>query len=230
VGGGTSTTCTAAHANNCGTIFMAYQGAGEPPYGGNFIYGNAMMSNSLTTCPSWDSGCTTNPLKNINANSNPPNAPAANNEPASNNIFSNNSYYGTSPQWNVYYYGTCGQLPSDSATGKSMPTSPNACAPDFAHWQSDWQQDSGSTLSATIPPSPSGTPTPTPTQSASVSPTPTPSPSGKVGDLNNDGSVNIFDLSILLSAWGTTNPTADLNRDGTVNIFDLSILLSKWGT
>jgi hypothetical protein len=56
------------------------------------------------------------------------------------------------------------------------------------------------------------------------------SSSGKIGDLNNDNQVNIFDLSILLSAWGTANPTADLNHDNTVNIFDLSIFLSHWGT
>jgi hypothetical protein len=232
VGGGTTTTCTAAHANSCGTLFMAYQGAGEPPYGGNFIYGNAMMSNSLTACPDWDSGCTTNPLKNINANSNPPDSPAGNNEQPSNNLWSNNAYYGTSPEWEVYTYGTCGTLPSDATTGKSMPSSPDACSNDFAHWQSNWQQDAGSTLSATIPPSPSGTPTPTATPTVTPTPTasPTPTPSGKVGDLNGDGQVNIFDLSILLSAWGTANATADLNHDGTVNIFDLSIFLSHWGT
>lgn len=63
----------------------------------------------------------------------------------------------------------------------------------------------------------------------SASPTPTASPSG-TGDLNGDGQVNIFDLSILLSAWGTTNATSDLNHDGTVNIFDLSTLLSHWGS
>lgn len=50
-----------------------------------------------------------------------------------------------------------------------------------------------------------------------------------VGDLNNDGTVNVFDLSILLSKWGTTTASADLNNDGTVNVFDLSVLLSHWG-
>jgi hypothetical protein len=50
---------------------------------------------------------------------------------------------------------------------------------------------------------------------------------GVVGDLNNDGVVNVFDLSILLSNWGTTNAADDLNHDGTVNIFDLSML--PWG-
>src|SRR5437868_3920538 len=49
------------------------------------------------------------------------------------------------------------------------------------------------------------------------------------GDLNGDGTVNVFDLSILLSNWGTSDATADINRDGTVNIFDLSTLLSHWG-
>jgi hypothetical protein len=52
---------------------------------------------------------------------------------------------------------------------------------------------------------------------------------GIVGDLNGDGTVNVFDLSILLSKWGTNDATADLNSDGTVNIFDLSTLLSHWG-
>src|SRR5438067_2017322 len=48
-------------------------------------------------------------------------------------------------------------------------------------------------------------------------------------DLNHDGTVNVFDLSILLSKWGTSDATSDLNHDGTVNIFDLSALLSAWG-
>jgi len=50
-----------------------------------------------------------------------------------------------------------------------------------------------------------------------------------VGDINNDGVVNVFDLSILLSKWGTSNAAADLNSDGSVNVFDLSTLLSHWG-
>jgi hypothetical protein len=51
----------------------------------------------------------------------------------------------------------------------------------------------------------------------------------KPGDLNSDGSVNISDLSILLSNWNTASATADINQDGTVNILDLSILLSNYG-
>jgi hypothetical protein len=49
------------------------------------------------------------------------------------------------------------------------------------------------------------------------------------GDLNNDNTVNITDMSILLSNYGTSNSTADINSDGTVNILDLSILLSNYG-
>jgi hypothetical protein len=47
-------------------------------------------------------------------------------------------------------------------------------------------------------------------------------------DLNNDGQVNVTDLSILLSNWTKTG-AGDINTDGTVNISDLSILLSSWG-
>ena len=53
-----------------------------------------------------------------------------------------------------------------------------------------------------------------------------------IGDLNGDGHVNIFDLSIFLNHWqqtGTGLPE-DFNNDGVVNIFDLSILLSHYGT
>ena len=52
----------------------------------------------------------------------------------------------------------------------------------------------------------------------------------KVGDLNTDGKVDILDLSILLTRWGSTDTTADLNKSGKVDILDLSILLSKWGS
>lgn len=53
---------------------------------------------------------------------------------------------------------------------------------------------------------------------------------GKPGDSNNDGTVNILDLSILLSNWKTNYSAADFNNDQTVNITDLSILLSNWGS
>lgn len=49
------------------------------------------------------------------------------------------------------------------------------------------------------------------------------------GDLNDDNIVNVTDLSIMLSNYGTTNATADINGDGQVSILDLSILLSHYG-
>lgn len=46
-------------------------------------------------------------------------------------------------------------------------------------------------------------------------------------DFNGDGATGSADLSILLSAWGTSS--TDLNGDGLVGSADLSILLSSWG-
>ena len=54
------------------------------------------------------------------------------------------------------------------------------------------------------------------------------STSGNPADINDDGFVDVTDLSILLSNWNTSDATADINNDGEVNIFDLSILLSNW--
>lgn len=49
------------------------------------------------------------------------------------------------------------------------------------------------------------------------------------GDTNGDGHVNISDLSILLTNFGTSVSSCDFNHDGTINVFDLSILLSHYG-
>jgi len=51
---------------------------------------------------------------------------------------------------------------------------------------------------------------------------------GITGDINGDGTVNVYDLSILLSHWNANYAPADLNSDGTVSVFDLSVLLSHW--
>lgn len=52
-------------------------------------------------------------------------------------------------------------------------------------------------------------------------------------DLNDDGVVDVFDLLILLDAWGACpdegSCPADLNRSGVVDVFDLLILLDAWG-
>lgn len=52
---------------------------------------------------------------------------------------------------------------------------------------------------------------------------------GKIGDIDNNGSVDIIDLSKMLARWGTNDAAADINKDGTVNIVDLSLLLSHYG-
>ena len=49
-------------------------------------------------------------------------------------------------------------------------------------------------------------------------------------DLNNDGVVNILDLVLVASQFGTTNAAADLNADGTVNMDDLVFVANAWGS
>lgn len=49
-------------------------------------------------------------------------------------------------------------------------------------------------------------------------------------DLNCDAHVNLFDFSILMYYWGTTQPAGDINNDGVVNLFDFSIMMYYWGT
>lgn len=53
--------------------------------------------------------------------------------------------------------------------------------------------------------------------------------SPKQGDINNDNQVDINDLAILLSNWGTATAASDINKNGKVDIFDLSILLTNYG-
>lgn len=49
-----------------------------------------------------------------------------------------------------------------------------------------------------------------------------------VGDLSQNGRVELSDLSILATYWLTNNSTADINASGRVDISDLSILASNW--
>jgi hypothetical protein len=58
----------------------------------------------------------------------------------------------------------------------------------------------------------------------------------KPADINTDGSVNITDLSLLLSSYGQTTTNCDIKNDtppstvGHIDIFDLSLLLSGYGS
>lgn len=57
-------------------------------------------------------------------------------------------------------------------------------------------------------------------------------PAPKPGDVNGDGAVNVFDLSILATNYGLSGKTraqGDLNGDTIVNVFDLSIIAANWG-
>ena len=49
------------------------------------------------------------------------------------------------------------------------------------------------------------------------------------GDLDNNCSVNVSDLLLLISEWGESISVADINLDGTVNVTDLLLLLGSWG-
>jgi PEP-CTERM motif len=49
------------------------------------------------------------------------------------------------------------------------------------------------------------------------------------GDINLDGTVNIFDINALSAHWGTAGPQGDANGDGIVNIFDINLISSNWG-
>ena len=52
-------------------------------------------------------------------------------------------------------------------------------------------------------------------------------PSPTLGDINEDGRVDGFDLTAVLSAWGTAGG-ADLDGNGIVDGFDLTAVLSNW--
>lgn len=47
-------------------------------------------------------------------------------------------------------------------------------------------------------------------------------------DLNCDGALDFFDISVFLTAYGNSDPEADFNSDGEFNFFDVSDFLSAY--
>ena len=52
--------------------------------------------------------------------------------------------------------------------------------------------------------------------------------SGNPADLNDDGELNFFDVSIFLIAFSAQDPIADFNNDGLFNFFDISEFLAAF--
>ncbi|HIN83350.1 MAG TPA: hypothetical protein EYM90_00450 [Phycisphaerales bacterium] len=48
-------------------------------------------------------------------------------------------------------------------------------------------------------------------------------------DIDGDGSIAVGDLLAIISAWGTSNPSADVNNDGVVDVSDLLAVVASWG-
>ncbi len=57
------------------------------------------------------------------------------------------------------------------------------------------------------------------------------SPTPKIGDVNNDGKVNLIDIGVLIDLYDSTNPTnprADINGDGIVNVIDIGFIIDGY--
>jgi hypothetical protein len=56
-----------------------------------------------------------------------------------------------------------------------------------------------------------------------------PETAGIPGDINNDGLVNVDDLTEIIIAWGTCDGClADVNQDGQVGVDDLTAVILNW--
>ena len=47
-------------------------------------------------------------------------------------------------------------------------------------------------------------------------------------DVNDDGVVNILDLTIIAQGFGTNSLKGDVNGDGVVNVFDLVFVANQF--
>ena len=60
---------------------------------------------------------------------------------------------------------------------------------------------------------------------------PPPAPPFLPGDVNSDGTVNIFDINVVSANWsnmGAPGIVGDANNDGTVNVFDINLVSANW--
>src|SRR5262249_11275321 len=61
-----------------------------------------------------------------------------------------------------------------------------------------------------------------------------PVPGNRTGDLDGDGNVDLNDLALFLTYFGTSHDASpaqgDADGDGDVDVFDLALLLSRFGT
>ncbi|MCR4313927.1 MAG: hypothetical protein NUV84_01630 [Candidatus Uhrbacteria bacterium] len=51
-----------------------------------------------------------------------------------------------------------------------------------------------------------------------------------IGDVNQDDTVNDYDLSKFVGLWGGSDRAGDFNEDETVDDYDFSMLVARWGT
>lgn len=62
-----------------------------------------------------------------------------------------------------------------------------------------------------------------------ASPSPSPSPAKKIGDIDNNGRVDIFDFNFLVEDYRSSNLRSDLNSDNKVDLFDFNLLITNFG-
>ena len=48
------------------------------------------------------------------------------------------------------------------------------------------------------------------------------------GDINLDGTVDIFDVNLVSAHWDEPGPAGDANGDGIVDIFDVNLISANW--
>lgn len=134
------------------------------------------------------------------------------------------------------YQLVCSLSPSSSNSPSPTPSLSPSPTPSLTPSPTPTETPSP-TLTPSPTPSPTVSPTPTltPTPSPTLTPTQTPPPSPRiVGDINGDGHVDLGDLSLFASSYGTISPNipdprCDLNNDGFVNLTDLSLLAANYG-